>query len=276
MSDNIPSSQSLTILGLIGSPDRSGRTQRLVDSALTGAAEMGAKVESVFLNNYTLPVCNDCHPWTCRTTKRCRLDETGRFAALSDRFLRADAVVFGTPVYYGIASEAANSFMQRMHRMQANAANGIPALGIAIAGGTGGGLISGLQPLYHFFQVMGMRAVEPVPVTRFNLEEATLKAKTLGTELVEKARNRQPFAGLERLDWYDRLPYLGMSRVEERTYLVELVARAAANTNSPESKLCQEALDQAQILFDSGDRDAALNLIERAYNEGVKALERVG
>jgi hypothetical protein len=29
---------------------------------------------------------------------------------------------------------------------------GLPALGIVIAGGTDNGLISGLRPVYHFFQ----------------------------------------------------------------------------------------------------------------------------
>jgi hypothetical protein len=54
--------------------------------------------------------------------------------------------------------------------------HGLPAFGIAIAGGTGNGLVSGLRPVYHYFQMMGMRAIEPLPVTRFNFNAAMQRA----------------------------------------------------------------------------------------------------
>ena len=40
---------------------------------------------------------------------------------------------------------------------------GLPAFGIGVAGGTGNGLVSGLRPLYQFFQVMQMRASGTAP-----------------------------------------------------------------------------------------------------------------
>jgi hypothetical protein len=93
---------------------------------------------------------------------------------------------------------------------------GLPALGIGIAGGTGNGLISGLRPVYHFFQMMQMRALEPLPATRFNFDVAVQRAGELGAEVAAMAKKRTSFAGLEeRLLWYDALPYLGLSRAAD-------------------------------------------------------------
>lgn len=261
------------MLGIVGSPDRRGRTQELVRQALAGAGEAGTETETIFLADYSLPLCQDCRPWTCRSTRRCKLDENGHFALIADRFLAADAVVFGTPVYYGIASEGAYAFMQRMHRTQANQAAGAPALGIAVAGGTGGGLISGLRPVYHFFQMMGMRAIRPLPATRFNWAQASEESRQLGQELAGAAAARQPFSGLERLGWYDDLPYLAMSRVEERAFLVDLVVQAVAGNTSPAAEAARQAYAEARRLLAAGRRNEALPYLERAYADGVKAFE---
>ena len=96
-----------------------------------------------------------------------------------------------------------------MFRVYARSAplQGLPALGLSIAGGTGNGLVSGLRPVYHFFQVMQMRAIEPVPATRFNFKDALKRAGELGAELASMVNSRTPFKGVEeRLVWYDSLP----------------------------------------------------------------------
>ena len=261
------------VLGMVASPDPRGRTQDVVRRALDGAAAGGLATELIYLGDFASKPCRDCRPWNCRTTKRCRLDEDGHFAYLSTRFLAADAVVFGSPVYYGIASESANAFFQRMHRIWAGRAAGVPALGVAVAGGTGGGLLSGLKPIYHFFRMMGMRGIEGLPVTRFNSEPALEQAFDLGGKLVERMRDRQPFAGLEALAWYDDLPYLSASLVEERVFLVEQVAASLEDRDSLEACACREALADAKRLLEAGRRGAALPLIDLAYSEGLKAFE---
>jgi hypothetical protein len=98
-----------------------------------------------------------------------------------------------------------------MFRVYARSAplQGLPAFGLAIAGGTGNGLISGLRPVYHFFHMLQMRALEPVPATRFNFNQAITRAIELGGQIAGMTKNRAPFKGLEeRLVWYDNLPYL--------------------------------------------------------------------
>ncbi len=79
----------------------------------------------------------------------------------------------------------------KMFRVYARSAplNGLPAVGIGIAGGTGNGLVSGLRPVYHFFQVLQMRALEPLPVTRFNWNATCARARELGAALAGMAGN---------------------------------------------------------------------------------------
>ena len=269
--------RAVTVLGIVGSPNREGRTHEAVGQALAGATEVGASTELVFLDEYSSPQCRDCHPWICRTTHQCAFDAEGRFAALAAKVLAANAIVFGTPVYYGIASESFYDFTQKMHRTQANLANGVPALGIAIAGGTGGGLISGLRPVYHHFQIMGMRAIEPLPATRFNWPWVLERAGALGKLLSLSAQaGRRPFDGLERLAWYDDLPYLSMSRVQERVYLTSVVVEAVAGQSHPLTTEASQTFVQACELLTAKDRDAALRLIEKAYSAAVEAFEARG
>ena len=88
---------------------------------------------------------------------------------------------------------------------------GLPALGVGIAGGTGNGLVSGLRPVYHFFQTMQMRAIDPLPSTRFNFPAALERAGELGGRLAGMVPKREYFSSLEeRLLWYDALTLPGV------------------------------------------------------------------
>ncbi len=269
-----PYPKAVRVLGLVASPNREGRTQDAVRQALAGAAEAGAATELVYLDDYSSPPCRDCHPWTCRMSHRCAYDDKGRFGALASKVLGSDGVVLGSPVYYGIASEFFYDFAQKMHRTQANLANGMPALGIAVAGGTGGGLVNGLRPIYQHFHAMGMRPLEPIPATRFNWPWVLGRAKALGKLVGLTAREgRRPFEGLERLAWYDDLPYLSMSRVQERVYLTSVVVEAVAGTEHPRAAEASQAFVDACEVLGAGDRTAALPLIEKAYAAAVEAFE---
>ena len=96
-----------------------------------------------------------------------------------------------------------------------------------MAGGSGNGLVSGLRPRYHFFQILQMRALPPQPVTRFNWDAALAQAEERGAQLAAMAGERHPFAGPEeRLLWYDHLPYLNLSRAAERRLLAALATES--------------------------------------------------
>ena len=261
-----------SVLGLVGSPNRDGRTFHMVTAALEGAAKAGAKVELIQLADHVVEACKDCLPWECMTTLQCKYPDPA-FEYLSDKLLQCGALILGAPIYWWDTTGMVKYLILKMFRVYARSAPlaGLPAFGIGIAGGTGNGLVSGLRPVYHFFQVLQMRALEPLPVTRFNWTAALTRAGELGAELAGMAGARHRFAGLEeRLLWYDRLPYLGLSRAAERRLLAALTTAALPETADP---AIPRGLAQADALAARGESLESLRVITRTYEAGVRVFE---
>jgi len=174
-----------SVLGLVGSPNRDGRTFHMVTAALEGAAEAGAKVELIQLADHVVEACKDCLPWECMTTLQCKYPDPA-FEYLSGKLLQCGALILGAPIYWWDTTGMVKYLILKMFRVYARSAPlaGLPAFGIGIAGGTGNGLLSGLRPVYHFFQVLQMRALEPLPVTRFNWSAALTLQLPLGAAAV--------------------------------------------------------------------------------------------
>ena len=260
------------VLGLVGSPNRTGRTQQLVKATLDGVRRAGGGTELIQMADHVVAACKDCLPWVCQTKQKC-IFEDKVFEFLSQKMLECGALVLGSPVYWWDTSGLMRYFFLKMFRVFAHSApfKGLPALGIAIAGGTGNGLISGLRPLYHFFQIMQMRGIEPLPATRFNFESALQRAGEFGQKIAGMVQERQPFSGVEeRLLWYDALPYLGLSRAAERRLLADLSTIALPSTADPQ---LANGLVQADALKASGRLLESLTEVTRVYDAGVKAFD---
>jgi multimeric flavodoxin WrbA len=244
----------------------------MVTAALEGAARAGAPVELVQLSDHVVEACKDCQPWECMKTLQCQHPDSA-FEFLRAKLLGCGALVLGAPIYWWDTTGMVKYLILKMFRVYARSAPlaGLPACGIGIAGGTGNGLVSGLRPLYHFFQVHQMRALAPLPVTRFNWEAARLRARELGAELAAVAGTRQRFGSLEeRLLWYDSLPYLNLSRAAERRLLAALVTQACPEDADPS---VAGGLAEAEALAASGQHLQALQAISRVYEAGVKRFE---
>ncbi len=260
------------VLGLVGSPNKEGRTNQLVTAALEGAIEAGASTELVQMADHVVAACEDCLPWVCMTNLKCTYDDDA-FEYLSQKILNCGGLILGTPVYWSDTSGMVKYLILKMFRVYARSAplQGLPAFGISIAGGTGNGLVSGLRPVYHFFQMMQMRALEPLPATRFNFDAALKRAGELGGRIAPMSKQREPFASLEeRLLWYDDMPYLGLSRAAERRLLAGLTAMSEPGA---EDAVRQYGLARADALAAAGRNLEALAEITRVYENGVKAFE---
>jgi multimeric flavodoxin WrbA len=260
------------VLGLVGSPNRDGRTYQMVTAALDGAAKAGARVELIQVADHVVGACKDCLPWECKDTLKCVYPDPA-FEYLSGRLLCCGALVLGAPIYWWDTTGMVKYLILKMFRVYARSAPlaGLPALGIGVAGGTGNGLVSGLRPLYHFFQVLQMRAVDPLPVTRLNWREAVARAAELGAALAALASARQPFAGVEdRLLWYDSLPYLGLTRAGERRLLAALATEALPETAHA---AIPRHLAAAEALAAQGEPLRALQQVTRAYDTAMKVFD---
>ena len=260
-----------TVLGLVGSPNSGGLTNQLVTAALEGAAQAGAAIELVHMADHVVNACRDCLPWVCRTNLKCTYEDAS-FEILSNKILNCGGLILGTPVYLWDTSAMVKYLILKMFRVfgLSGQLEGLPAFGIAIAGGTGNGLISGLRPVYHFFQFMQMRALEPVPATRFNLDQAIKRAEELGHHIAGMIQERNPFGSRDEcLLWYDRLPYLGENRAAERRLLAAIISEAI-----PEGRRLdiEGDLARADILAASGRSLDAMTEISKVVNSCSKML----
>jgi len=87
----------MNILAFNGSPRRSGNTSLLLREFLKGACEYGARCEVVIAHETNLDYCKGC--LRCNVLKRCSI-KGDDWPVLSAKILRADAIVFASPVYF--------------------------------------------------------------------------------------------------------------------------------------------------------------------------------
>jgi len=93
--------ETVRVLGLFGSPRRGGNTEILLEEVLRGAEKEGAKVERLYLSDFTITPCKECHG----------CDETGNCVILDDmekiypKLLEADVVILASPIFfYGVTA----------------------------------------------------------------------------------------------------------------------------------------------------------------------------
>ncbi len=97
------------VLGVLGSPRQGGNTDLLLDETLRGAAEAGAEVEKVVLDQLTIRPCTACEG--CRDGVRCILDDD--MGPLYGKVEVADVIVLASPVYFDAVSAQAKAFIDR-------------------------------------------------------------------------------------------------------------------------------------------------------------------
>ena len=115
--------------------------------------------------------CLDYLAATCSLDLKCSYNDKN-LEYLGGKITNCSGLILGSPVYWGDVSGMVKYFITKMYRVYAKSGlfNGLHALEISIAGGSGDGLITGLYSIYHFFRIMRMRALDPIPATRFNLD----------------------------------------------------------------------------------------------------------
>lgn len=252
----------MLILGIVGSPRRNGRTAQLVRAALEGAAAQGAQTRQICLVDYAV------RPFTGQGNA----EEAETFCpeTLSLLCEEADALVLGAPVYYGDINGLTKDFMDTVRIRNSN---GKPALGFAIAGGSGKGLLSGVQSIYHWFYHRQFRAIDPTPVSRFNMEEALRALRESGARLVGEVAKAQPFPGRARDDrWadvlahYATLPYFNADPVDEFILLArQLLACRQGQVPEDVLDLSRADYERALMLLKEGQRAEAGRCAVRAY-----------
>lgn len=169
------------------SPNETGLTASLAQAVLHGVKENGGTTELIHLNRLNITSCIACdNGWgQCRGQGTCILEDD--FEVLRQKLVKADALVFATPVYFGGLSESATRFLDRLRRCER--ATGFAtfsdkkAVGITSAGGSGRGAVRALYHLEDYLRRFGLEILDLVSVTRFSKDHKLPMLKATGQQL---------------------------------------------------------------------------------------------
>lgn len=105
----------MTVIGINGSPRKTWNTATLLEKALEGAASRGAETGLVHLYDLDFTGCTSCFACKLRDGKsygRCAVRDD--LAPVLDRIAEADALVLGSPIYFGSVTGEMRSFLERL------------------------------------------------------------------------------------------------------------------------------------------------------------------
>jgi multimeric flavodoxin WrbA len=100
----------MRVIGITGSPRKNGNTEILMKEVLAVAHDAGCETEMFSMSEKHVAPCDACG--TCFETGSCVVQDD--MQELYEMLERADAVIFGSPVYFGSVSAQTKAVMDRM------------------------------------------------------------------------------------------------------------------------------------------------------------------
>lgn len=105
----------MKVIAVNGSPRKKWNTATLLERALEGAASEGSEIELVHLYSLNLKGCISCFACKSKEGKsygRCGAKD--QLTPVLERIEKADALILGSPIYFGTVTGAMRSFMERV------------------------------------------------------------------------------------------------------------------------------------------------------------------
>jgi NAD(P)H-dependent FMN reductase len=248
-----------------GSPHPDGYTSQLVERAAAGVTAAGGAADVLRLIEFRIEPCVNTPGWPCWPDGRCHHVEDDT-PLVKERVQRADGLVVACPVYWSDINGLTKTFLDKM---RLSGFEGKPALAITVAGGSGNGMVLAVRSLHGFFG-WGYRPIPPLPVCRFNFDQALETAFERGQEMVTAAQHPRPFSDwAEQLQWEHALPFADWRILDEKLYLAGLlVENAPVPPDLPARKEALKILAQARELMDNNCVDRAIEPIVQAVEKG--------
>jgi multimeric flavodoxin WrbA len=180
----------MTILGISGSP-RKGNTEWMVERVLDAAHHAGAETELILLRKLDIELCRGC--LTCEVGRDqkpgvCVIKDD--MAPLLAKMLEADALVFGTPVYFYMLSALLKNCMDRTVPIWP-LLKGKKAAGVAVAEDTIGKALENLRTYTDLCKMTWVGEVSTLatkPGEVASNEEVAVSLDELGRRMVETLR----------------------------------------------------------------------------------------
>jgi len=105
----------MKVMAFNGSPRKKWNTATLLEKALEGAASQGAETELIHLYGLNFKGCISCFACKTRGGKsygRCAVEDD--LIPVFRDIEKADAIILGSPIYFGTVSGEMKSFMERL------------------------------------------------------------------------------------------------------------------------------------------------------------------
>ena len=146
----------MKVLLINGSPREQGNTATALAEVARQLAAEGIESEQVWIGNKPVRGCIACGQCSAKGLGRCVFDDDV-CNSISAKFNEADALIIGSPVYYGQPNGALLSIIQRAFYSNGASINGKPAAAIAVC--RRGGATATFEALNMPFQMMNMPVV---------------------------------------------------------------------------------------------------------------------
>ena len=187
----------LSILGIQGSPRGvNSRTRLLLQWVLAGAADAGAETDLIDLSDFRIDACIACE--SCSLTGQCVFSDD--FPLVYEQLVRADGIVFGSPVYIDNVSGQMKIFIDRLaDAIHYQVLTGKYGCAVATTWSSGGREV--VRYLNHVLNYLGALTIPGLHVALENDEQAVYRgeesARMLGKDLVKAIRSRMHFPDQE-------------------------------------------------------------------------------
>jgi multimeric flavodoxin WrbA len=106
---------SMKVILINGSPRKNGNISTLLDSAFQGVTSQSVEAEIVHLYDYNFKGCISCFACKRRNGKsygKCAVQDG--LTSILKKIEEADALIIGSPVYFGNATGEVRSFLERL------------------------------------------------------------------------------------------------------------------------------------------------------------------
>lgn len=105
----------MNIIAINGSPRKKWNTAMLLEHALEGARSTGAETELIHLYDLEFKGCTSCFACKLKGGKsygKCAMQD--ELTPVLERIGKADALILGSPIYFGTVTGEMRSFMERL------------------------------------------------------------------------------------------------------------------------------------------------------------------
>ncbi len=146
----------MKVLLINGSPRQQGNTATALAEVARQLAAEGIESEQVWIGNKPVRGCIACGQCSAKGLGRCVFNDDV-CNSISAKFNEADALIIGSPIYYGQPNGALLSIIQRAFYSNGASISGKPAAAIAVC--RRGGATATFEALNMPFQMMNMPVV---------------------------------------------------------------------------------------------------------------------